>query len=260
MPDSPLQSSWSKFNWAQKHLAAFDSALQRSFDPQRHAVSVKAEIKVSGDTAEAIVRVASIPIVRDDCGLTLGDALQNFRATLDHLAWDLVKLGSIPRPKRPQDIYFPMAKSFQTWKGRVDDWLPGVPPKQRATIRRYQPYRRGPQSRAMRLLRDLSDHDKHRVMVPIAMNTQPNPSFTVQSHWTVSTLHYLVNRPMRLKVNTPLARIDLVRPRGFTGGCDVNVNGQFSVYPALPGGQPASRLGEIRETVFEILSEFDAIL
>src|SRR5947208_2801295 len=143
MPSSPLQSSWSKFHWAQKHLGAVNAALQRSFDPQTHSVSVKVEVKVTADTAVAIARVGSVPIVRDDCGLTLGDTLQNFRAALDHLAWDLVKIGAIPNPKRPQDIYFPMAKNFSNWRTDLDRKLPGVPKEQRAIIRRYQPYRRG---------------------------------------------------------------------------------------------------------------------
>ncbi len=259
MTSTLLQSSWSKFHWAQQHLNSLNAALERSFDPKTHSVSVKVEVEVTGDTAIAVVRVASVPIVRDDCGLSLGDTLQNFRAALDHLAWDLVKAGTAPNPKRPQDIYFPMATSFANWKRDLDRKLPGVPDEQRAIIRRYQPYRRGPGPRAVRLLRNLSDHDKHRVVVPVTRNTFPSVALLVEPNWVISALDRLITRPTRLEVETPLVRIELVRPQGFAGNCQVKVNGEFPVYPALPGGKPMAALGEVRNTVFEIMSEFDSI-
>jgi hypothetical protein len=255
-----LASSWAKFHWAHKHLDAFQGAVSRSFDPNTHAVSIDVDVEISGDTAVAIAKTTSVPIVREDCGLALGDVVQNFRAALDHLAWDLVKAGADPRPRRPQDVYFPVAKSFASWRGSVDRKLPGVPGPQRAIIRRYQPYRRGVAARGIRRLRDLSDRDKHRVMVPVAMNFSPHLNASVESNWTVAGLRYLVTRPSRLKVNTPLVRIDLARPPGGAQDCHVQVNGEFSVYPALPGGYPTTALGEIRDTVLEILTEFDRLL
>ncbi len=252
-----LASSWAKFHWAHKHLDAFQAAVSRSFDPNTHAVSVNVDVKVSGDTAVAIAKTASVPFVRDDCGLALGDVLQNFRAALDHLAWDLVKAGTDPRPRRPQDVYFPVAKSFASWRDGVDRKLPGVHPEQRTFIRRYQPYRRGVAARAIRRLRDLSDRDKHRVVVPVAMNFSPHLNAEVESNWTVTGLRYLVTRPTCLKVNTPLVRVDLARPQGGAPDCHVQMKGEFMVYPALPGGYPTTALGEIRDTVLEILTEFD---
>jgi hypothetical protein len=241
-------------------LQALDRALQRSFDPQTHPVSVKVEVQVTGDAAVALVRVATVPLVRDDCGLTLGDVLQNFRAALDHLAWDLVKIGATPKPAYPQGIYFPMAPSHKSFSKTINTKLPGVPKGQRAVVRRYQPYRRGMGPQAVRRLRDLSDHDKHRVVVPVTRNVSPHLNIAVESNWLVTSLRYLVTKPIRLKVNTPLMRIDLARPRGLAADCQVGVNGQFPVYPALPHGAPSTALMDIRDTVLEILNEFDAML
>jgi len=257
---NPLASSWAKFNWAQQHLQALDRAFQRSFDPDTHPVSVKVEVQVTGNTAVAEVRVATVPLVRDDCGLTLGDVLQNFRAALDHLAWDLVKIGATPKPAYPQGIYFPMAPSFRKFSNGLNTKLPGVPQSHRAVVRRYQPYRRGNGPKAMRRLRDLSDHDKHRVVVPVTRNVSPDLNLAVQSNWTVTDLRYLVRRPTRLKVNTPVMHIELSRPTGAAANCEVGVNGQFPVYPALPDGAPPSALMDMRNTVLEILTEFDTII
>jgi len=240
--------------------------LQRSFDPKTHPVPIKADIEITGDAAVAMVHPASVPLVRDDCGLTLGDVVQNFRASLDHLAWDLVwdqvKAAGAPRPKRPQDIYFPMAKNFKTWTTGVNAKLPGVPDDQRAVIRRYQPYRRGRGPRAMRWLRDLSDRDKHRVTVPVARSMLPQPYAGVESNWRVSFLQFLVKRPVvNLTIKTPLLRIDLVRPPGVTGDCHVNVQGEFPVQPALRRGRPVMVvMVDIRDTVLEILTTFDEML
>ncbi|HUY57300.1 MAG TPA: hypothetical protein VMV12_05680 [Candidatus Micrarchaeaceae archaeon] len=260
MTSTILDSSWTKFHWAQKHLYAFDRALQRVFHPNPYPISIKTEVNVRGDTAIAFARVAAVPLMSKECSTTLGDTLQNFRAALDHLAWDLVKIGGTPRPKRPDLIYFPLARRFNSWRGSIDTKLPGVANDHRAIIRTYQPYGRKPGQKAVRRLRDLSDGDKHRVLVPIAMNVHPRLIARVETNWVVTRQDYLVVKPTRLKVNTPLLRIHLVRPQGSGGDCEVDVNGEFPVYPALPGGAPVAALGEIRDTVFEILKRFDDIL
>ena len=153
-----------------------------------------------------------------------------------------------------------MLRNSRSWKGRIDDMLPGVSPGNRAFIRRYQPYRRGPRPKAIRLLRNLSDIDKHRVMVPVTRNALPAVNVSLGSSWVISDWELLVNRPTRLKVNTPLLRVRAVRPDGFTGEFNVNVGGEFPVVPTLPGGHPLAVLGDIRETVLEILSGFDTML
>lgn len=260
MPNDLLASSWAKFHWAEKHLASLDATLQRSFDPKTHPVSVKADIEISGDTAVAVVRVASVYLVGTDCGLALGDALQNFRAALDHLAWDLVRVGATPNPNSPHRIYFPMVRNFGEWTSRVDALLPGVPEEQRAVIRRYQPYRRGPGPKSIRLLRNLSDHDKHRVTVPVTRNTLRSLNLSVQSNWAIRQFEQLIKGPTSLKVNTPLVRIQTARPPGADSDCEVNVDGEFPVYPSLPRGEPMTVLGEMRNTVLEILTKFDALL
>jgi hypothetical protein len=98
------------------------------------------------------------------------------------------------------------------------------------------------------------------VVVPVTRNVSPHLNIGVQSNWVVTSYQYLITKPTRLKVNTPLMRIELVRPPGLATNPQVGANGQFPVYPALPGGAPPSALLDIRNTVLEILTEFDTLL
>jgi hypothetical protein len=236
-------------------MQALDGAFGQFLDTDAHGVPVDSDIKVDGDSAVVLVSVGTLPLIPTDCAMILGDVLQNFRAALDHLAWDLVKIGTNPHPKKPQDVYFPTARSTKTWRENVERWLPGVPKTQRRIIKKYQPYGRGNGAKAIRWLRNLSDADKHRVMTPVVMNVS-QVNLSVTSNWTVSNLDYLVRRPQRLNVGTKLARAKFVR--SGPDDCQVKVEGRLPLYPAVTYRRP---LGDvllgISETVLEILTEFD---
>src|SRR4051794_3018961 len=108
MTVDPLASAWAKYHWASKHMKRVETAFERAFDQELYPFSVKTEVETLGDEATALARVDRLPVIAGDFGLALGDVIQNFRAALDHLAWGLVKFGHEPRPRRPQDVYFPM--------------------------------------------------------------------------------------------------------------------------------------------------------
>jgi hypothetical protein len=258
MPADPIGSAWAKYHWASKHVERVNEALERSFDPNANFVSTKYDIETTGDQATALLRVKDVPTARTDCGLALGDVLQNFRAALDHLAWGLVKVGDDPRPGRPRRVYFPMAESGASFRGQVDQWLPGVPAEYRAIIRRFQPYRRGDGPKAVRWLRNLSDRDKHRVLLPAALS-HIGANIQVRSNWRLSSVERLMQGRRTLNVGTPLARVSLDRVGGED--CQVDVDGGFMLSPSLGYGIPVPiLLGMIEETVLEILGIFDELI
>ena len=182
----------------------------------------------NGNTA--VVRITSLPNIRTDYGLTLGDTIQNFRAALDHLAWCLVKLGHDPRPSEPQRVYFPMAASGKSFRSRVDEWLPGVPADYRAIIRRYQPYRSGDRAKAIRWLRNLSNTDKHRVLIP-AVVSLGGISLQVTTNWPVQRVEPLIKGSRALNVGTPLMRVTLTPILGTD--CQMQVHGNLASFPSL---------------------------
>jgi len=109
-----------------------------------------------------------VPVLDASIGLLLGEVIQNFRSALDHLAWAMVppstRNGLSAAARRR--IYFPVARNRQNFWGSINTWLPDTSFEQRALIECYQPYRRTPKGRLIRRLRNLSDIDKHRIIIP----------------------------------------------------------------------------------------------
>jgi hypothetical protein len=258
MAVDPMGSAWAKYHWASKHMKAVEGALMRSLDPDGHSVTLNIKVEERLASADAVVRIETMPTLRTEIGLSLGDVFQNFRAALDHLAWALVKLGSDPRPEHPEWIYFPMARNAGSLRANLHRWLPGVQKEYRAIIRRYQPYRRGEGPKAMRWLRNFSDTDKHRVLVPAAIN-QAEINLRFAANWPLTSMEKLVRGRRALNVGTPILKASFIRP-GSTN-CQVQVEGEIALYPSLGYGVPlGDALGLVRMTVFEILSTFDDLL
>lgn len=116
-----------------------------------------------------VVRIGKVEPMPEPWGLMIGDALFNFRAALDYLAWHLVKIGSKPNPKEPERIYFPIVLDDTTWNPIVNDLIPGIRNEHRAVIETYQPYQlrktgQDPADHPLALLAALSRKDKHRTI------------------------------------------------------------------------------------------------
>jgi hypothetical protein len=246
----PLYSAWAKFNWATSHMGSVADAIQRSVDPETHPIAVDINLEPShGNTA--VVRISKLPDIQTDYCLALGDTIQNFHAALDHLAWTLVKMGHNPRPARPQNVYFPLARSGANFRSQINRWLPGVPTEFRPLIRRYQPYRTGEGQKALRWLRELSNADKHRILIPAVVSLGPI-NLTVVTNWPIQGIDRLVKGQRALKVGTPLLRVPLIPVLGTH--CQLQVQGNLACFPSLGYGVPVGEaLPLIRDTVFEVL-------
>src|SRR5207302_1450825 len=87
MAVDPLASAWAKYNWAKQHLDRVHAEVGKSLDPKRHRVHINTEVQPDDGGMVATVRVTKLPKIRQECLLALGDAVNNFRSALDHLAW-----------------------------------------------------------------------------------------------------------------------------------------------------------------------------
>ena len=130
-PDPLFLGAWLKWGQAVVHtqtleidvetfsVAAHDKpllTLRTEYHPKRHGFAV-------------IVDSVVVPIpVR--WGLLLGDIANNYRSSLDHVAWALVVRGSIPpstlKPKSRRDIQFPIKDKRTEFNGELPRRLPGV--------------------------------------------------------------------------------------------------------------------------------------
>ena len=101
----------------------------------------------------------------DEWPLLAGEAIQNLRSSLDHVIW-----AKAESPTRQNA--FPICSAPHWFKKAVKRGrLHSVPDTVRATVERWQPYHRSPDAPAVAMLeqlRELSDHDKHRMLTAVA--------------------------------------------------------------------------------------------
>jgi hypothetical protein len=100
--------------------------------------------------------------------LLVGDALSNYRAALDHLAWQLVTKDGTP-PK-PNQVYFPIGLDRLAFAADLRRKMPGVAPVTGSIVERYQPFQHGERARShpLWILSEWVGVDKHRA-VPLSV-------------------------------------------------------------------------------------------
>jgi len=97
--------------------------------------------------------------------ILVGDALQDMRASLDHLAYSLA-IAHSGEPPKPQEIEFPIFATREGFRGGRKRRIGRLAPRAQATIQRFQPYRRraGHEGHTLWVLHDLARIDRHRAI------------------------------------------------------------------------------------------------
>lgn len=221
---------------------------------------------------------ADAPRLTKDFGVRVGEVLHNFRGCLDHLAWDLVhRIGKQNLDaKGRKAVQFPLTKNAANFWGdkrggvqsQADRQLPGVPKDPYLTlIERYQPYRRSTVGRWMRALRNLSDIDKHRLILPTVMLPQRG-QFEVKFDWgKVINWELLLKRGQAIKPGTKFARC-IVAEMVTGQPIQMRVKGTIKTMPVFPRSYVMPPPGDdavlidwlmsgISSTCLEILNEVE---
>lgn len=115
------------------------------------------------------------------CGTLIGDYVHNLRSALDNLAFALCRLQRDP-PANPRDIYFPLLRERRPLNRKMMEQMPDAAVQM---IELLQPYHRseGPDRDAAYVLGLLSNHDKHRLLLPILL--MPG-NISCNGHWEFS--------------------------------------------------------------------------
>jgi hypothetical protein len=95
-----------------------------------------------------------------------GDAIQNLRASLDHLAWLLSDYGA--HTNEPDKIVYPTCWDPNSVNACVERRIPGIDPTHLTIVKRYQPCTRFGDLRRFHpfaVLQRLSNDDKHRILL-----------------------------------------------------------------------------------------------
>lgn len=162
-----FDSAWLKWGRGVTHAQALDAEIEQFAAAIRGQPVVRLVNRYDGRRRGFAVVVKDAPTLVPTWNLLLGDVITNFRASLDHLAWEVVRRGTTPELKKREanQIYFPISGDNTTFNNDVVSKLRGARRSDIAIIRRVQPYRLGKtrvQWHCLTLLKDMARIDKHR--------------------------------------------------------------------------------------------------
>lgn len=253
----PLEGARRKLDRAEEHLRAFDA---ESGDWLEKTTYCRFVFQDHGDERWYFADLVVAPPSR--LSAILGDCIQNLRASLDYLAWELVKANHLVPTRYTA---FPIYRKAPGPKFSPNS-VAGIDPKAVALIEELQPYYGGknPDTDWLEFLSQLSNTDKHR-----ALNV-------VVGQIVINGFRIYVDFPSGQKVFPPAWREAGVLHHGakaamyprdaFQGGEYVKVEadavGFITLGEALPwGAHPVSRNVEgayryIRDDVFPRFAPF----
>lgn len=169
-----LTSPRAKFERAQVHRQAFlEAALAWLELHQSRPSPLEKRVRNDANDVETHtwhVGKADLPVDLN-LSLLLGDAIFNYRAALDHVAWMAAK----PKSSRERGgVYFPIVSLKDDWETDFAKKMPGAPDAVKALIRTHQPFLNGEQWRdhPLSVLTKWNNDDKHKVLHIVAAGTQ----------------------------------------------------------------------------------------
>lgn len=256
MADGPFDSAWLKWAWAivdanvlgdninavaaQPNLQ-MPVGLTHEYEAKRHCI---------------IVRVSEVANPFPPLwGLLLGDAVHNFRSSLDHLAWALYKRGRTPNlsQKKERRVQFPICSERDAFNNALKRRLPGVHRADIALVRRYQPYRYGKRNldrHVLLTLAKLSNADKHRTIQPVVAVPE-NATYTLgEPEHCIFRRLVAPKARFKLEPGAELARI-YVKKTGPEPYIDVNPH--FTIDPAISERLVVGEFLELTGQVIRVL-------
>lgn len=164
-----LRGALAKLEWAQQHVGLLKRDVFGWMNRDGHP-PVSFQRKYNSDSGVVSFWVESVSPPRQAWSLMIGDALNNYRAAIDHLAWQLVQAGNKPTPKTPTRVQFPICRINRKTFIRMcqKDRLPGVSLRRVLMLSPFQPYKGREldgERAALDLLGTLTNTDKHREML-----------------------------------------------------------------------------------------------
>jgi hypothetical protein len=146
---------------------------------ETHSVSHGAgiDVVISEDrlTARFVARLPQQPPV-EEWSLLVGDAVHNYRAALDALAWELATLGGrSPRPEFAKQVYFPICLTEEEWQKKVKGPLSSIPPQILDRLLRVQPFQHQPPEHGIFVWLHTTDiTDKHKASITTVARAMPS--------------------------------------------------------------------------------------
>ena len=192
MPEShppALAGVWAKMRRAKAHQLTLTAATEAYVNLPPYRI-----IETYTDDRKILRAVATLQ-PPEDLALILGDLVQNLRSALDHLAWAFARTVRDPPSRR---THFPMFDS------PPDDFagerqVRHIPAPVREIMEAMQPYRTDDEvgqmiGRELAVLRELSNRDKHRVLLLAENLVWPKHVFSNTPEGTDSEVRFDIDR------------------------------------------------------------------
>ena len=174
MTPHALNGAFERVSRAEEHLADLGSRIDRWLDEQENAVGFQFHPHPPYHEVVDTSNCVGPPFI---VGILIGETAYNLRNALDYLVFELAKLDSGCDQKMTQ---FPIENTKKGFDGCVKAGrLKGISAAHIEAIERLQPYAG---CGWMRILRDISNPDKHRELT------------NIKGSWTVHCSHTL-NEP-----------------------------------------------------------------
>jgi len=152
-----------KVNRAKDHIIELHDAIEvfLASDPYK----IVAEDNTQ--TGERTFYVHYVKKIPPEFSTIIGDALQNLRSALDHLAYHLVSVGPGGRcgGKRAKHIYFPIFESAAQYEAEKMGKIEGMGDAAIKAIDAVEPYKRG-NGWALWDMHSMNNRDKHSLLIP----------------------------------------------------------------------------------------------
>jgi hypothetical protein len=252
-----LDGVWAKIRWARKHTERLEALADFFLKRRPNQVSFDDHSEPPWLIIRAVVE--PMPI---EFSLIAGDAVNNLRAALDHLAWQLV-IASGGTPGR--HTAFPLSDTEAEFERRVRN-----PPKNRtsplegidptgdiwALVERFQPYE--PASDPIGILPAFSNRDKHQGLlagISFSEEMSLDELFTVDGG-AVFEVKQTFEPPALLAHNAEIARIN-------ASGAQVRMKADPPVSVSLSDGERASSVGaldRLRSKIVQIVRDAEDLL
>jgi hypothetical protein len=154
-----------KIERAKHHIGDLQSQVRAFLDSKPYEVGAKRD----PETSRVIYYVARVEQPRLDLAILTGEILYHLRSALDHLAFQLVNVGTSGHPPNPSGVYFPIAETAAKYEAGKMEKVQGATPAAIRAIDETKPYKGG--NDLLWRLHHLNNVDKHRLLVTVGSHS-----------------------------------------------------------------------------------------
>jgi hypothetical protein len=156
-----LSGCYAKIERAKKHIGEFNREKIAFLESNPYAVVTKFDPE--SNITESILGV--MPGLPTHLSTTVGDAIQNLRSALDYLVAELARKNG----NDPKLVYFPISETAEKYVSESKGKTKGISLEVKEFIDSIEPYGGG-DGNDLWILHTLNNADKHRLLMPIAVN------------------------------------------------------------------------------------------